>query len=370
MANANTVRVFVGTRKGGYVVESDAKRRNWKVKGPFQPGREVFHIVADPRHPGDVYAAVNSAWFGPIMQRSSNWGKTWTEIGTPMMVKQPERPNPMDAGGMPTYPIANLWHIEPGPANEPSTVFLGVDPAALYRSDDKGESWESLKGLNEHETRPKWNPGAGGMCLHTILIDPTNPKRMYVGISAAGTFRSDNGGETWRPVNKGVEVSFQPEKLPEVGQCVHDCALDTGNPSTIYRQDHDGIYISHDGMDSWTRVGKPLAYDFGFVSVTAKSLPGTAFFVPLQPQSRLSDPKGLQVYRWEEKTKKFTPTIKGRPFEGDYGVHREGMAADSLDPAGLYLGTTTGQLFFSPDAAKTWQMVPYNFPGIHSVSAA
>jgi len=369
MVKNGAVRVFVGTRKGGYVVEGDRRRTKWSVKGPFQPGRDVFHIAADPRQEGAVYAAVNSGFFGPMLLRSTDWGSKWSEIPPPMMTVMAKRPKPNPDGTPPSHPIVNLWHLEPGPANEPKSLYLGVDPASLYRSDDRGNSWESVTGLNEHETRPKWNPGAGGLCLHTVLIDPSKPSRRYVGISAAGTFKSDDGGEHWRPANRGVKVSFLPDPDPPFGQCVHKVALDPLRPETVYRQDHDGIYISRDAMESWTRIGKPLDTDFGFVVATAPALPGTAFFVPLQGESRTMK-GGVQVYRWTEKDRKWTPMVKGQPWRGDIGTHREGLAADALDPAGLYLGTTTGELFFSNDAAKSWGQVPYHFPGIHSVSVA
>lgn len=364
------VRVFLGTRKGGYVLESDKNRRKFDVKGPFSDGEEVYHVQPDPRTPGTVYAAVNNGWFGPRMFRSADWGRKWEEMPPPMMKVFKEREVQDFSQPRPTHPITNLWHVEPGPANEPKSVFLGIDPANLFRSDDRGASWEPLPGLNEHETRPKWNPGAGGMCLHTILIDPTRPSRMYVGISAAGTFRSDDSGEHWRPVNKGVQVSFQPEKFPEVGQCVHKIAMDPATPDTLYRQDHDGVYVSHNGMESWEHVGKPLGDDFGFVVTAPATMPGNAFFVPLKNMARTS-PKGhLQVWKWTEKGKKWSKTVKPGQFPGEIGTHREALASDRMDAAGIYLGTTTGQLFFSRDGAKSWSMVPYDFPGIHSVEVS
>jgi len=368
MAKKGTVRVYVGTRKGGYVVESDLARRKWNVKGPFHEGRDVFHVVPDPRHEGTVYAAVNSGWWGPMLMKSTNGGAKWTELATPNMPLMKKRPAP----GTPESekrPITNLWHIEPGRVDEPDTVYLGVDPASLYRSDDGGKSWEGVAGINEHETRPKWNPGAGGMCLHTILLDPTRPKRMYVGISAAGTFRSDDGGEHFRPVNQGVKVSFLPEKNPPFGQCVHKIAFDPAEPDTLYRQDHDGIYVSHDAMESWKHIGRPLSDDFGFVVTAPKSMPGNAFFAPLHGMSRIFDGSHVQVWRWNDRARSWAKTIQGRPWPGDIGTHREGLASDDLDPAGIYLGTTSGQLFFSNDGAKKWGLIPYTFPAIHSVTA-
>jgi hypothetical protein len=208
------------------------------------------------------------------------------------------------------------------------------------------------------------------MCLHTILWDPSNRDRMYVGISAAGVFRSDDGGATWVPKNKGVAVSFMPEKNPEVGQCVHHVAMDPKDPETLYRQDHDGIFVSHNAGDKWTRIGRSLPADFGFVVAVAPTLPGTAFFVPLEPMSRTAMNGQLQVYKWTEADRRWAPTVKGKPWPGELGTHREALATDRLDPAGLYLGTTGGQLFWSKDAAKSWSEVPYRFPGIHSVTVS
>lgn len=370
MADNKRVHLMIGTRKGGYIAESDLKRKKWTVKGPIRPGMDVFHMVADPRHPGDLYLAANSPFLGPMMFRGTGWGKKWTEIAPPMMDVQAKRPNPFELPEMPKYPIVNLWHVEPGRADEPSSLFLGVDPGSLYRSHDLGDSWEAVSGLNDHETRPKWGPGAGGLCLHTIALDPTRPKRMYIGISAAGTFRSDDGGDRWRPANKGVETPFLPEKFPELGQCVHHFALDPAQPDTVYRQDHAGIYVSHDGMDSWHHVGSALKEDFGFVTAVAPTRPGQALFVPLQGNPRVSQPGGIQVLRWTEKTKKFTPLIKKNAFVGDLGVQREGLTTDALDPPGIYMGTTTGQVIYSADDGKTWGQIPYMFPSIHSVSAA
>ncbi|MGI0150319.1 MAG: WD40/YVTN/BNR-like repeat-containing protein [Thermoplasmata archaeon] len=367
MGKNGSIRVLVGTRKGGYIVDSDATRRRWKVRGPTQPGKDVFHMVADPREPDRMYSLANSPFFGPILYRSRDAGRKWEEVGTPLMAPSPKRSN--DPAQMGQHPLTNLWHLEPGPPGEPESLFLGVDPAGLYRSDDRGRSWAPMPGLNEHPTRPKWNPGAGGMCLHTILIDRADPRRMYVGISAAGVFRSDDGGERWRPMNRGVRVSFQPEKLPEVGQCVHRIVQDPGRPETIYRQDHDGIYISRDAAESWQRIGRPLPHDFGFVAAAPEARPGEAYFVPLRPDARVCAEGSLEVWRWTERGRAWKPTVRGRLGPGDFGTHREALAVDREDPFGIYLGTTTGDLAYSVDGARSWSTVPYRFPSIHSVSA-
>lgn len=369
------VRLLIGTRKGGYIVESDPARKKWKVASRFQMGTEVFHVAADPRSPGDLYACVNTFFWGPLLYKSTNYGKKWEEAGTPMLPTTKSRQPRFDAEAkdgemIRKQPITNLWHVEPGHADDPDTLYLGVDPYSLYRSTDRGTTWEPLDGLNDHPTKKRWGAGAGGPCLHTIFTDPTRPKRLFAGISAAGLFRSDDGGESWTPKNHGVETPFLPEKFPDVGQCVHKVAMDPANPDLLYRQDHAGIYISRDAGDNWKRVGKPLGSDFGFVVACAKSLPGRAFFIPLNGESRLTSDGGFQVQQWTDSTKKFTPLIGRQQFPGDFGNHREGLACDALESPGIYAGTNTGQLFFSPNAGKSWSRIPFDFPGIHSVSVA
>jgi hypothetical protein len=368
MASHRSVEVWIGTRKGGYVARSDARRRSWTVAGPFQEDRDVFHIAPDPRRPGTVYLAANSGWWGPALYRSRDSGRKWTEVSVPGTPRTGQRKPPFELPSA-KFPIKNLWHVAPGPASEPRSVFLGVDPASLWRSDDEGATWEGIAGINEHTSRPSWNPGAGGMCLHTILIDPKEPRRMYVGISAAGTFRTDDGGEHWSPCNRGVSADFLPDRWPEVGQCVHKVALDRDDPSVLYRQDHCGIYVSRDRADRWTRVGKGLDDDFGMVVATAGSRPGEALFMPMNSRPRTSLGGQFQLYRWGLRDRRWTPLVRRGTWPGAYGTHREGLATDELDPTGIYVGTTTGQLIYSPDDGRRWSEIPYQFPGIHSVAA-
>jgi hypothetical protein len=371
------VRVLVGTRKGTYIVESDARRRSWKVRPPAHAGWDVFHVTADPRFPGTLYAAVNSGFWGPIASRSTDWGKTWKEMATPLTPTRKERKPDYEAtssGGGATRPVTNLWHFAPGHASEPKTLYVGVDPHMLFRSDDRGASWAPVPGINEHPTKKQWNPGFGGPCLHTVLIDPRDARRMYVGISSAGAFRSDDAGEHFRPVNERVNTPFLPNPYPEIGQCVHHLALDAGNPDIAYRQDHGGIYVNRHGMDGkWQRIGKVAGApdeDFGFCVASPAGTPGKAYFVPLAGEARTCPNGGLQVWEWSEDGKRWKVLMSPKRFPGDYGVQREGISADRLDPAGIYVGTTTGQLVVSPDAGRSWQMVPFQFPAIHSVEAS
>ncbi len=362
------LRLLLGTRKGSFVVDGTTARRRWSVRGPFHPGGDVFQTISDPRAPGTLYAVVNNSFWGPMFFRSTDWGRRWKEAALPNMPRGKDRPMPTD--GTAKYPVVNGWQIAMGPDDEPGSLLLGIDPASLWRSSDRGDSWAPVPGLNDHPTRPKWNPGAGGMCLHTILRDPTEPRRLYVGISAAGVFRSEDDGATWTPKNRGVAVSFMPERHPEVGQCVHKITFEPSDPSTLYRQDHDGIYVSHDRGDRWVRVGRPLPHDFGFVVATSPTAPGGAYFVPLEPRSRTTWDGQFQLYRWEDGPRRFRPLVPKGAFPGAHGTHRDALAADDLTPTGIYLGTTTGRVLYSPSGGRSWREIPYAFPAIHSLTVA
>ena len=373
MPKNGKVRVLLGTRKGTYIVEGDSARRKWKVGPVAHEGSEVYHVVADPRHSGELYAGVNSGFWGPMVERSRDWGRTWREAGTPLTPVKKDR-TPLFNEENPTAPVPrplnNIWHIEPALADEPDTLYLGADPHLLFRTSDRGASWEPIDAINEHPNKKNWAPGAGGHCLHTILLDPRDPRRMYVGLSAVGTFRTEDGGKSWTPKNKGVLAPFLPNKHPETGQCVHHVAIDMADPDTFYRQDHGGMYVSHDRMDHWTRIGKPLGDDFGFCVASPVTAPGRAYFVRLDGMARVTGEGYFQVHEWNDKTRKWRSLLGPKDFPGHFGVQREGIATDALTPHGIYVATTTGQLFVSPNGGRSWQLVPFQFPGIHSVSIA
>ncbi len=371
MPKDNKVRILVGTRKGSYVVIGDRNRRRWTIGPRAQEGNDVYHMVADPRHPGELYSAANNTFWGPELYRSRNWGKSWKEISTPLSPRHKARRTDGDEFPAAKVALKNLWHVEPGHPSEPDTLYVGADPHFLFRSHDRGDSWEPIRSINQHPDRSHWGPGAGGACLHTILIDPRDPSRMYIGLSAVGTFRTEDNGKHWVPVNRGVECPFLPpgQRFPETGQCVHHVAIDAANPDTFYRQDHGGMYVSHDRMEKWIRIGKPLGDDFGFCVASAKAAPGRAYFVRLDGQDRVTEGH-FQVHEWNDKTRKWRKLLRPSEFPGHFGVHREGIATDDLDPPGIYVGTTTGQLFVSPNGGKNWHLVPFAFPGIHSVSVA
>ncbi|HEV2316813.1 MAG TPA: exo-alpha-sialidase [Thermoplasmata archaeon] len=368
MSKDQKIRILVGTRKGAFVATSDLRRKSWKIGTSALGSADVYHVAADPRHPGTLYAAANSAFWGPMVQRSTDWGKTWKESATPLTPMQKERSPEGDPARQQSRPLANLWHFEPGPASDPDVLYLGADPHLLFRSNDQGESWEGVAGINNHPDRKNWGPGNGGPCLHTVLLDPRDARRMYVGMSSVGTFRSEDGGRSWTPTNKHVECPFLPEgkRFPETGQCVHKVAIDSANPNTFYRQDHGGIYVSHNRMDSWRRIGKPLGDDFGFGVASPAMRPGLAYFVRLD--GFRSTARDFQVQEWNDRTRRWKMLVRPNAFPGNFNVLREGVATDALDPPGIYVGTTTGQLFMSPDAGKSWQVLPYVFPQIRSVS--
>lgn len=373
MAKNNRMQILVGTRKGTYVVNGDTQRRKWSVAPVAHTGSEIYHVVADPRHPGDLYSAVNNMFWGPQVHRSRDGGKKWKEIATPLNPPSKERKFMMDETN-PSAPVPrplnNLWHIEPGPASEPETLYVGADPHLLFRSSDLGASWEPVDAINQHPARKDWAPGFGGACLHTILVDPRDSKRLYVGMSSVGTFRSDDGGASFVPTNKGVIAPFLPNKHPETGQCVHKVAMHPANPDTFYRQDHGGMYVSHNRMDKWVRIGKPLGDDFGFGVASPRASPEKAYFVRLNGMARVTGEGHFQVHEWNDATHTWKKLLSPKQFPGHFGVQREGIAVDNRDPAGIYVGTTTGQLFVSPDEGKSWKLVPFQFPTIHSVSVA
>jgi photosystem II stability/assembly factor-like uncharacterized protein len=373
MAKDEKVRILIGTRKGAYVVTGDRRRKSWKVGKPGLQQSDIYHLAADPRHPGHLYAAANSGFWGPMVQGSRDWGKTWKELPTPLTpISKDRSPPDFDPLVTPARPVNNLWHFEPGPDSDPNVLYLGADPHLLFRSTDLGSTWSPVEGINHHPGRKDWSPGAGGACLHTVLIDPRESRRIYVGMSAVGTFRSEDGGRSWKPTNKNVECPFLPEeqRFPETGQCVHKVAIDGANPDTFYRQDHGGMYVSHDRMDSWTRIGKPLGDDFGFGVASPPGRPGVAYFVRMDGGDRVTAEGYFQVHEWNDKTRRWKKLIRPNAFPGRLGVLREGIATDALDPPGIYVGTSTGQLFVSPDGGKTWKVLPYLFPEIRSVSVA
>ena len=355
------VNVLLGTRKGAFILQSDRRRKAWKMKGPFLQSSPVFHMIFDTRDGKTIYAAVNSGHFGPTVQRSRNFGKTWENAEKP--------PRFAEGSGL---QVENVWHVEPGLADEPDTVYAGVAPGALFRSGDGGNSWEMNQNLNNHPSRAEWQPGAGGLCLHSIVLDPSRPKRMYVGISAVGVFKSEDAGETWNVKNKNVRADFAPVKYPEFGQCVHKLVMDPKKPDSLYQQNHCGVYRSEDAAESWVEISKGLPSTFGFPMAVHPHDSERFYVIPEEGDFfRVMANKEFAVYETENAGRTWKKRTKGMPKEKAYvGCYREGLATDHLDPVGVYAGTRMGHLFHSADEGKSWRLIAQWLPPIYSVSTA
>jgi hypothetical protein len=380
------VRVLVGTKKGAFILTSDGKREKWTVDGPHFAGWEIYHMKASSLDPDRIYASQTSTWFGQVIQRSDDGGKTWNPPGT-----KPE--DLMGPGGMPAggksnmfaydgtpgthqwydgtqhpWEFKRIWHLEPS-LTERDTVYAGAEDAALFKSVDGGTSWSELSGLRKVKSA-LWSPGAGGMGLHTIIIDPKNPQRIYIAISAAGAFRTDDGGVTWKPINKGLKSNYElPDPDADVGHCVHRIALHPSRPDRVYMQKHWDVMRSDNAGDLWTDVGGNLPCDFGFPIDVHAHEPETIYVVPITSDSYHYPPEGkLRVYRSRTGGNEWEPLTKGLPQQDCYvNVYRDAMAVDTLDSCGVYFGTTGGQVYCSPNGGDTWNAIVRDLPPVLSV---
>lgn len=379
------VRVLVGTRKGAFVLEADGKRDKWTVNGPFFAGWEIYHMKGSPVDPNRIYVSQTSGWFGQLIQRSNDGGKTWEVPGgtEPGEFGQPKGQGNKFAydtaiapltthqwydGTQHPWEFKRVWHLEPS-LTDPNTVYAGVEDAALFRSTDGGLSWHELPGLRGHGTGPKWQPGAGGMGLHTIILDPDDAKRMYIAISAAGAFRTDDGGNTWTPINKGLRSPYLPDEDAEVGHCIHHIAMSSKRPGVLFMQKHWDVMRSDNAGDMWHEVSGNLPTDFGFVIDVHAHEPETIYVVPIKSDGEHYPPEGkLRVYRSKTGGNEWEPLTKGLPQANCYvDVLRDAMAVDRLDDCGVYFGTTGGQVYCSPDGGDTWQAVVRDLPAVLSV---
>jgi photosystem II stability/assembly factor-like uncharacterized protein len=356
------VQVLVGTRKGAFVFTSDLRRRSWKLDGPHFAGQSIYHFVQDPRGDGRTFfAAVSNGWFGSDVHRSNDAGRTWKPTTGGLRFAA-------DTG----LSMKVVWHLRPGRPSEPGVVYAGVDPAALFKSEDGGETWSEVLGLNRHSTRPRWTPGAGGMIVHTILLDPKNSQRMYVAISAAGVFRSDDGGASWNPYNKNTRADFLPDKFPELGQCVHKVVMAPDKPDRLYQQNHCGVYRTESAGDAWKDISRGLPSRFGFPIAIHPRDPDNVWVIPMVGAEMRACPNAeMAVYSSTDAGRRWRKQTKGLPSRKAYLlVLREAFAADAGDPAGLYFGTETGQLFGSRDEGRQWQLLADFLPPILSVETA
>jgi hypothetical protein len=388
------VRLLVGTKKGAFILTSDGKREKWKVSGPHFAGWEIYHAKGSPVDPNRLYVSQTSGWFGQIIQRSNDGGKTWEQPGTspgePTTTPEgmpkgesnkfvydtsPETGKALTThqwydGTAHPWEFKRVWHIEPSLDNA-DTAYAGVEDAAMFRTTDGGKTWYELAGLRGHGTGAQWTPGAGGLGLHTILLDPKNPGRIYIAISAAGCFRSDDAGKTWKPINRGLKSQYIPDPNAEVGHCVHRIALHPSKPNTLFMQKHWDVMRSDDAGENWTEVSGNLPTDFGFPIDVHAHEPETIFVVPIKSDSEHYPMDGkLRVYRSKTGGNEWEAMTKGLPQKDCYvNVLRDSMSVDSLEPCGVYFGTTGGQVYGSANGGKSWTAIVHDLPAVLSVEA-
>jgi len=386
------VRLLVGTRKGAFILTSDGKRARWEVSGPHFAGWEIYHLKGSPVDPDRLYASQTSGWFGQVIQRSDDGGKTWHQPGTPpgeptttpdgmpkgesnkfVYDTSPATGKPLTThqwydGTQRPWEFKRVWHLEPS-LTEPDTVYAGIEDAAIFRTTDAGKTWHELAGLRGHGTGPQWQPGAGGMCLHTILLDPSNSGRLYAAISAAGAFRSDDSGKTWKPINRGLHSRYIPNPTAEVGHCVHRIALHRSRPQVLYMQKHWDVMRSDDAGETWHEISGNLPTDFGFVIDVHAHEPETVYVVPIKSDAEHYPLEGkLRVYRSRTGGNEWEAVTKGLPQRDCYvNVLRDSMAVDGLEPCGVYFGTTGGQVYASADGGDSWSAAVRDLPAVLSV---
>ena len=378
------VNILVGTKKGGFIFSSDAKRKNWQVSDILFKSWNVMHMQMDPRDQR-LHAAVDHFVYGPTTHYSDDFGKTWTQARQVPVIPRPSK------SGRPSSTVdeafrseggesikdkpekmIKIWNIKPGRANEPNVLYAGAQPASLFVSKDRGETWTLNESLYDHPHRGNWNPGAGGLCLHTILLDPTNPNRMYIAVSAAGCYRTDDGGQTWAPFNKNVRADFMPNKFPEYGQCVHKMTMHPSNPNLLYQQNHCGVYRSDNAGEDWIDIGDgKLPARFGFPIAVHPTDPKTIYIaLEESDEYRMSVDGKFSVWRSRDAGESWQRMTKGLPDKAHLVVLREAMATDTFEDAGIYVGSDTGQLFYSRDNGDNWELMADYLPPILSVEAA
>lgn len=362
------VRLLVGTRKGAFVLTADGKRKDWSVSGPHFAGWEIYHLKGSPADPNRIYASQSSGWFGQVIQRSQDGGRTWAAVGNNFPYDGVPGTHQWYDGTPHPWEFKRVWHLEPS-LTCPDTLYAGAEDAALFHSTDGGMSWTELAGLRKHGSGSAWQPGAGGMCLHTILLDPQNPQRIFIAISAAGAFRTEDGGAYWKPINRGLRSSHIPDPEAEVGHCVHHLAMHPSRPGTLFMQKHWDVMRSDDAGDGWREISGDLPTDFGFAIDVHAHEPETVYVVPIKSDSEHFPLDGqLRVYRSRVGGNEWEPLTNGLPQSNCFvNVLRDAMAVDSLDSCGLYFGTTGGQIYASPDAGDTWEAIVRDLPAVLSV---
>jgi photosystem II stability/assembly factor-like uncharacterized protein len=362
------IRILVGTRKGAFILTSDGKREQWEVNGPFFAGWEMYHLKGSPVDPNRLYASQTSGWFGQMVQRSDDGGKTWEAVGNEFKYEGTPGTHQWYDGTQHPWEFKRIWHFEPS-LTDPDIVYAGAEDAALFRSADGGRTWQELAGLRSAKGN-LWQPGAGGMAVHTIIQDPSRPGRIYVAISAAGVFRSDDSGQTWRARNRGLKAQFElPDPEAEVGHCVHRIAMHPSRPDVLFMQKHWDVMRSNDGAESWYEVSGNLPTDFGFPIDVHAHEHETIYVVPIKSDSEHFPPDGkLRVYRSRTGGDEWEALTDGLPQRDCYvNVLRDAMAVDSLDPCGIYFGTTGGQVYASANSGDRWNPIVRDLPAVLSV---
>jgi photosystem II stability/assembly factor-like uncharacterized protein len=364
----SSVRVLVGTRKGAFILSADGKRDKWQVSGPFFAGWEIYHVKGSPVDPNRIYASQSSGWFGQQIQRSNDGGKTWDPVDNKFAYDGVPGTHQWYDGTAHPWEFKRVWHLEPS-LTDADHVYAGIEDAALFQSKDGGKSWSEISGLRKHGSGPKWQPGAGGMCLHTIILDKSNRDRIVIAISAAGAFRTDDGGQSWKPINQGLVSQYIPDPKAEVGHCVHHVAMHPSRPNVLFMQKHWDVMRSDDAGDNWREVSGNLPTDFGFVIDVHAHEPETIYVVPIKSDSEHYPPDGkLRVYRSKSGGNEWEALTKGLPQSDCYvNVLRDAMAVDSLDKCGVYFGTTGGQVYASADAGDSWMPIVRDLPAVLSV---
>lgn len=364
----SAIRVLVGTRKGAFILTSDGKRAAWQVSGPHFPGWEIYHLKGSPVNPDRIYASQTSGWFGQVIQRSDDGGQTWQPVGNQFTYAGDPGTHQWFDGSQRPWEFKRVWYLEPSPT-EAETVYAGVEDAALFISRDGGANWQELPGLRDVEGH-LWQPGAGGMCLHTILIDPRDPQRIYTAISAAGAFRTADGGQTWQPMNHGLKSPYElPQSEAEVGHCVHNIAMHPARPDVLFMQKHWDVMRSDTAGDLWYEVSGNLPSDFGFPIAVHAHEPETIYVIPIKSDAEHYPPEGkLRVYRSRTGGNEWEALTDGLPQENCYvNILRSALAVDTLDPCGLYFGTTGGQVYASADSGDHWTAIVRDLPAVLSV---
>jgi photosystem II stability/assembly factor-like uncharacterized protein len=364
----STVRLLVGTRKGAFIFTSDERRETWDIAGPHFPGWEIYHLKGSPADPNRLYASQSTSWFGQILQRSDDGGRTWQPVNNDFRYEGEVGPHRWYDGSPHPYEFTRVWHLEPS-LQDPDVVYAGVEDAAIFRTDDGGQSWRELPALRQHETASTWAPGAGGLCLHTIVLDPQHEGRIYVAISAAGVFRSDDGGAAWRPVNKGLRSGQIPDQDAEVGHCVHRIAMHPSRPETLFMQKHWDVMRTDDAAENWREISGNLPTDFGFVIDVHAHEPETIYVIPITSDAQhfVMDGK-LRVYRNRGGGENWEALTQGLPQENCYvNVLRDALDVDDCESCGVYFGTSGGQVYASSDAGDTWRTLAHDLPQVLSV---